>query len=92
MLAQLTMSIEVVLDGPSALSRVTLFCYRFIFPNDLYVIVFTWMLLNASPLPVDAVNRCVRHVTNSPTCYVKKRKSQRTKISDFQLPTIMAIK
>jgi hypothetical protein len=26
------------------------------FSNDLYVIVFTWVLLNASSLPIDAVN------------------------------------
>jgi hypothetical protein len=67
------------LDGPSALCRIALFYYRFIFPNDLYVIVFTWVLLNVSPLPINAVNQCVCHVANSPKCCVKKRKPHRTK-------------
>jgi hypothetical protein len=48
----------------------------------MYVIVFTWVLLNASPLPIDAVNRRVRHVANSSTCCVKKiTQNKKTRLS-----------
>jgi hypothetical protein len=80
-----------LLDGPSALRRAALSYYRFIFLNDMYVIIFTWVLLNASPLPIDAVNRRVRHVVNSPTCCAK-RENQKEQKTSFRIPTIMAIK
>jgi hypothetical protein len=66
------------LDGPSTLCRAALPYYRFIILNNLYVIVFTWVLLNVSPLPIDVV------LTYSPCCKFtnmlhKNKKPQRTK-------------
>jgi hypothetical protein len=77
--------------GLARFSMPFLFTIILFFLNGLYGIGFTWVLLNVSPLLIDAVRR-VCHIATSNMLCKKGKTIKNKKKPGLPLPTIMVVK